>query len=789
MNYNLLKQIIRNLWKRKLTNSINLFGIVMGLSVSSLLLLYTVSEFSSNNFFPNYENIYRVDSNWGKKLSIKHATLLRQHVPEIEHLTLYQYSWSWKDLIKYNAVDYNIKDAVYADSVFFKVLQFKPLYGDLKSALDSKYSMVITKSEAERIFGTANVVGKVVPFKASNFGINKYTIKAVINDLPTNCSFKFQVVVSLNSLLDLESYSYNVNYWGTMNFSAFAMLANGSSNKVVEEKMNLAANKHTPENSRGHLPYHLNSIEGLHFDSKGGDGVFITNKKSTVFILGGLGLLILLLAGINYFNLNIAQIEDSNIEIGIRKTIGANSFNIGYQSFLSTIILFVFAIVVSSFVVALILPPFNSFTGSSFVLTDFLTPANMFFLVGFLIVSGLLFGIFPAIFSAKHSPITAISKKSNLKNIGFAKYGLVTLQFFLAIVLISSTLMLNKQNSFLVNSNYGYNKENILYVPIGTEALPKINVLENEFENEAVVKEVAFGSGVFGEVNNRWGRNMFCKGEKTHINFSVMWVCRDFFKLFGLEVVEGNGFGNESYRNKDIIYNQAFFKKYSIKEPFSSCLAEDGSKHRTVGIIKDFKFNSLKHNIEPIGFICEKKEAEVLFVKFAQASPQKIHQTIKKFEKIWKNVSPNYPFEYHFLDKHYETVYEKEIKLMKVFAVGSVLAILIASLGLFCIAYIVIGKRIKEIGIRKVNGAKVSEILVTINKEFVVWISMSFILACPVFYYAMNKWLENFAFKTTISFGIFVLSGLIVLGIALLTISWQSWKAATRNPVEALRYE
>jgi len=785
-----IKQILRNLWRSRFLNAVNLLGIVIGLTTCILLLLYVKTQYQADKCFPDYENIYQINSNWGSSISEKYIKLFKENVAEVKEMTLYQYSWSWQDIIYYNETNYKIDDVVYADSSFFEVFQFKTLNGNANEALKQAFGMVITKKEALRIFGSTDIVGQSFPFKTSDFGTHEYTIKAIIDDIPENSSIHFQAVLPLASLMKIDWYKNNADHWGTCNYRGFVLLHKYANPKQVAQKFDSLCLSTVPEWAQDIAPFYLNGLKGLHFDLQSNDGVFATSNQTLVNLLAAIGILILLLAGINYFNLNLSQLEQNNTRIGISKVVGASKFNIAFQSILSTLIIYFLGLIITTFVIITILPLFNEITGSSFNFHSFFNPSNLQVFIAFILISGLIFGIFPALISSKLKPLSMLNKKKIFSQKQPVMQVLVVFQFTLSIALIASTILIYKQNKYLLTANYGFDAEQIMYIPISPDLDNKLDVLEHEIEQLASVAGVAMSSEVFGNVEQNWGRNMYGDGETKDIEIANVWVSADFMQLFNIDLIKGRAFDEQSAEKREMIYNEAFIKKYNIKNPLQTSLNSDFKKYNTVGVIRNFNFGTLHDPITPFAFICSNDGSlSTLFVKFNTLNNVQTQSLIADLGKIWNNYSPNFPFEYKFMNTHYHDVYENEIRMSKILTMASILSILLASLGLFCLSYFIIGKRIKEIGVRKVNGAKVTEILALLNVDFIRWITIAFIVAIPISWYAMNKWLATFAYKTTINWWIFLVAGLITLFIALFTVSWQSYRAARKNPVEALRYE
>jgi len=761
---------------------------VIGLTCSTLLFLYVKKEMEADRFFPSHERIVRVESNWGPRLSLNQAKLIQKSLPEIEQMTLYQASWSGQDIIRYNQIDYLIQPVIYADSSFFNVFKFNCQYGDLSTSLMLPYSMVLTQSEAQKIFGSENPVGKTVQLKTTTFGIHEYTVTAVMNDIPNNCSFRFNMVLSVSGLMKIDWYRENAEHWGTCNNTGFALLSPQADFKQMNEKAKTAFVSQSPEWVHDAIPFNYSLLDNLHLSDFDTDGVFITNNLFTVRLLGAIGLLILLVGGINYFNLNRAQVDENRKQLSIRRTIGANSQQIMLHSLTTTGLILLSAIIVSIGLISIFLPLFNHYTQSAFALGNVFTVSNIG-LMGLLILFVLLFfGVLPAIVTSQQ-PLVLSLKVNHSPAKQRQQYGLMVFQFGITMVLLIGALFIYKQNYFMMEHNDGFPKQNILYVNQNPESALKALYLEQEFEKVTGVTGVGFGSELFGDFGENWGRQLYYNGGQIHVNFNLLNVSYDLPELFNLQIAEGNGFTQESEKRQDIMVNQTLSKKYEMAQVIGSSLNEDKKTNNVVGVIKDIYQKSLHESIEPLALRCTDDKSGILYVRFDGVSPLQMKKSIERFKEIWQEVSPNFPFDYQFLDGHYRDIYESEIKLMNLIIAATTLSIIMAVLGLIGLAFFMIGKRTKEIGVRKVNGAKVIEILTLLNVDFIKWILLAFIIAIPVAWFALQKWLENFAYKTSLNWWVFLLGGMLTLCVALLTVLWQSWRAATRNPVEALRYE
>jgi putative ABC transport system permease protein len=779
---------LRNLKRNKFFTMINLVCMIIGLTCSSLLFLYVKKEMQSDQFFPQYENTFLITSDWGNSLAINHARLLKKSLPEIEQITCYHRTWSYQELINYNQTDFELKDAIYADSAFFNVFQYKALYGDLTTALMQPYTMVLTRPEAQKIFGNGNPVGKIIRLKTSTFDIHDYSITAVLDDIPNNCSFHFNAVASLAGLMKIDRYKQNAEHWGTCNYTTFARLAKGADIEQMNEKAKTAFLNGSPEWVHDIVPFKFIPLDGLHFYASDTDGVFVPNRLFTVNLLGAIGMLILLVAGINYFNLNRAQVDENRKQWSIRRTVGATRKQIIFHSLTTTSVIFAIAFTVSLLLIFLILPAFNSYTHSRFTFTGLFSSSNLLLIISLVATVLLFFGLIPAIITS-NQPVVGTLKKVNPVQVQKRQFGQMVFQFGISMVLIIGAIFIYKQNQFMLNHDDGFRKKNIVYLKMNSEAKEKSSYLEQEYEKMPGVSAVSYGSDLMGDFSENWGRTLYCDKEDKEINVNVLNVSCDFPELFGLQVLEGNGFNESSPGRNDILVNQAVGRNFEIEKVIGASLSNDRKNNNVVGVIKDINQKSLHEKIKPLILRCVEDNRAIMFVRFDNLSMVQMDRTLDKFKTIWQEVSPDYPFNYEFLDSHYKAIYEKELKLMNLIVAATGLSIILSALGLIGLAYFMISKRKKEIGVRKVNGAKVVEILLLLHADFIKWILLAFILAAPAAWYAIQKWLENFAYKTELSWWVFALGGFLTLLMALLTVFIQSYKAAIRNPVESLKYE
>ena len=404
------------------------------------------------------------------------------------------------------------------------------------------------------------------------------------------------------------------------------------------------------------------------------------------------------------------------------------------------------------------------------------------------IVIGFVAGVLPALALSKFRPISLLTGKSKSHYQGInLKRGLIVFQFTISITLIICTLTITRQLSLVKNSNMGFDTENVINVKLSPEV--KNVTLKDKLQKIPGIEAVSFSRWYPGNIGENWGRPLVYNGVETEINFATENADASYIDLMGLEIVQGRKFSDLKTDVGNAIINETAMKEFGLENPLDAFFQKRGEINKIIGVVKDFNFQSLHNHIKPLVIFCAEDHLFSVNVRLAAGDFNTISKTLDRTKESWNEVSPSFPFEFEFIDQQIESLYQTEMVFEKIFRYGSMFAIFISCLGLFGVVLSSTEQRRKEIGIRRVNGANIGEILLMLNKDFIKWVIIAFVIAAPAAWFIMNKWLENFAYRTALSWWIFALAGLLVLGIALLTVSWQSWKTATQNPVEALRYE
>ncbi len=784
-----IKITFRSLLKNKVVSVLNLIGLTVGITVSMLVFLFVLKEKNTDKFIPDIKNIYVLTDNKEPYFSQNMVNHVKTEIPEIDNITYCAFDWSPQVFLAKNKESFKVEKMLTADSCFFRVFQFKPVLGDPKNGLNAANKIVLTRSLAEKIFGKENPIGNTVTYNASYLSGIDLEVTAVIEDLPQSSSWDFGAVLSFQTNYQIDWYVDNMKSWGSRNYKAFARLNKNVSEPIVEDKLVKINRAELPENYKESINYGLFPFQKAYFDYPE-LGILKTGNRFTVSVIGIVGLLILLLSCVNYVNMITAQREKRYKNVGIYKTMGSSRRKIIEMATTESALMLLITIAASFAFILLILPAFNTITGSRFTIYEIFS-GN--FLVLYVFIAGVmvfLTGVIPGmIFGNK--PITLLIKKNvSASGNNWTRNGLLVFQFVVSIALITSILVINRQNNYMQNKDTGFVKENIVYANTNEAIYKQINAFKSEIKQIAGIGDITFSESVLIANDQNWGMNFSNNGEKYDIQFSKLSVASNFFDFFGIKLNEGNGFNDNSKLNKDFIINKTAKADFRI-ENINDARITIGEPHegKIIGVVDDYNFESLHVPVRAAAFRCSGDCDDVLYMKVNTQNLASFNNTMKEVKQLWDRISPDFPLEYQFLDQKYAAMYAKETQFQRFLMYTTIVSLILSCLGLVGLTFFVMEQRTKEIGIRKVNGAKISEILAMLNKDFIKWVAIAFIVACPIAYYAMYKWLESFAYKTNLSWWIFALAGVLALGIALLTVSWQSWRAATRNPVEALRYE
>ncbi|MBN2773189.1 MAG: ABC transporter permease, partial [Prolixibacteraceae bacterium] len=710
----------------------------------------------------------------------------------------------WNFNIKYGDITFMEDNVCFAEPDIFKILTFKFVEGNPENVL-GKDQVVITKSIAEKYFGDENPVGK----KLVADNENTMTVSGVIEDYPENSHLKCDFICSYLSLRNSDVNIENDYFLGNNNFSDNVVLAYAKFNKnsdigLFNSKIPSFIDRYIPagKNDQGQdipassrMNFTVRQVEDIHLYSHKLNEVRTNSDISYIYLFSVLAVLIIAIACINFFNLSTATIDKRFNETGVKKVFGIKKCEIYFQFIAES-----FFLVLASTLIALILswllqPVLKSFVGIS-INFKLINPILFYSSVsGLIIILSFVTGFVPGNHLARLKPIRMLKEKSISKpgKVGYRNV-LVVFQFVAAIGLFISTGAIYKQMDYIKSKDLGFDKENIVLIPAQDEIINNWNSIYQQLLSNSNIKEACLSKSTIGgrllddpglqiNLNGNWER---FPGKIPHIRTD-----HNFFKTYGIKIIAGRDFDSEISTDSEsaFILNETAVKQLGI-ENYNDIIGKqvggNGKVGKVIGVANDFNYESLHTTVIPMVTYISLNSANTLSVKINQASA---NSAVRYIESVLDDYCSDFQFTYSFFDSRLADQYINESKMMSLTGFASVLAIFIAGLGLLGLSLFFTERKTKEIGIRKVNGARVSEVVSLLNKDFIKWVNIAFIVSAPVAFFLMNNWLKNFAYKTNLSWWIFALSGLLALGIALLTVSFQSWRAARRNPVEALRYE
>jgi putative ABC transport system permease protein len=697
-------------------------------------------------------------------------------------------------LVKYQDKVFKEADILYAQSSFFNIFSFPLAIGKADSTILAINHAVITQETARKYFGDENPIGKMITID----GASDYEITGIVKSAPENSHLRFDILLSYDNLIK-ASRSWD-NSWVSERVYSYILVSPGTNIAALQAKL-----PQIPEAFIGQhmkeafylLEYKLVKLTDIHLHSSISNELEVNGNYRSVVSLGIVAFLILLVAFINYINLATSRSIERAHEVGIRKVSGALMKDLIFQFLTESAFLNFIALVVSLAGIILLLPFFKQIMQSPLHI-DYLYVVLLFVI---LLVSGtLLTGLLPAIYISKFSPGIVLKGKSptNSKWLIPLKNSLVVFQFTISVILIIGTITILRQVNFMKNHDLGFKIKGLMVVdgPRIQRAnsldsyLKSTEAFKNDIKALSNVSNITGSSSVPGtEIRNSRVFGIPVPGRNTEKKIEIYYIDNNFFDTYGLTILAGNNFGQSANEETNkIIINESALVYYGFEnaERTVGKFLRGGRQEVSIkGIINDFNQESLKVLPGPIAFL--NQPANIFYT--IKANMEGIDKLIPQIEKIWISHYPENPFHYFFLNDFYNKQYIADHRFSGLFLVSSILAIIIACLGLSGLSAYSITRRTKEIGIRKANGSSNIQVLVLLNKDFVRWVVIAIVIATPVAWYALNNWLKNYAYKTTLSWWIFILSGLIVLTVALLTVSLQSWRASRRNPVEALRYE
>ena len=797
MLFNYFKITLRTLLRNKVYAIINITGLSIGLAAAMLIMLYTKDEVSYDRFHANNPNIYRVTSQWIKPDgSLDHkdgntgdfqGPKFKESIPEIQAFVRVQSEY--KDIRSKN--DIKGYEMLRVDPNFFSVFSFPFLSGNPKNALQKPNAIVISEEMAKKFFNTTDVLGKTIELK-NNDKFEPYQITGVTPKCPQNSSIKFDFL--LPKLVDAKEYTNNEN-WFNFFQNTFVLLHPKANVQQVEAKMRQVYEADSKQAAQEMLVkygikekvvYLLQPLLAMHLstDLAANNGLVDASNPMYSYILTGIALFILLIACINFVNLTIARSLKRAKEIGVRKVVGSNRNQLILQflgeSFLLSFVAFIFAI----FLVESALPIFNQLSNKALSLSYLFDLKLVIGYVVIFIITALLSGFYPAFVLAGFHPVQTLYGRFSFSGKNYLQKSLVVLQFGLASFLIIATLTISLQFNYLINKDLGYDDTNVILVNTGQNIsrLRAASFKEQLLKNPNII-QVAPKNGGF------WGTIAKVNGQ-TEISFAYETIDEDYLPLYKIPMVKGRNFSKDfADSTSSVIVNEAFVKKAGWKNPIGQVVDfwyRENERYKVVGVVKDYHFDALTQEIKPQLFTAKSNGFGMVHIKI---QPKSESACLAHIEKTFKSFFPTNAYSYKFKDLENEKAYESEDKWKQMMLFGAILTIFISCIGLFGLATLSAEKRNKEVGIRKVMGASVASITTLLSVDFLKLVVISFVFAFPAAWYAMQQWLEKYPYRTEISIWIFVGTAILTSLIALLTVGWQSIKAALMNPVKSLKSE
>ncbi|MEO9868881.1 ABC transporter permease [Ekhidna sp.] len=801
---------LRNLFKHKFYSFINILGLSIGLTCFLMISLYVVDELSYDKFHSDAERIYRMDfsgningSEFITALSSAPAgPTMPQEFPEVEESTRLRGSGNWTIRRKSETNAYNEEDVVFADSNFFTFWDFNLIKGDPNTCLERPNTLVINQSTAKKIFGDDDPVGEIVILDNDE----DWEITGVYEDMPSNSHFQFGLMLSMESREEAKQ-----KFWMSFNFNTYLKLAKGSDPDDLEAKFPDLIQKYIgPEieqfmgasmeefaaagNSAG---FYLFPLTDIHLESDKLGDLEANGDIKYILIFTAIALFILILACINFMNLSTARSAGRAKEVGVRKAMGAYKGQLRKQFLTEAFLITFIAILIAYGLSFLLLEQFNTLADKVMNFDKLLSPAFILIMAGVLVTVGFLAGSYPAFFLSRFRPVDVLKGKVNLGlKGGGLRSTLVVLQFCVSIIMIIGTAIVYEQLSYIQNKKLGFSKDHVLLVHNPWMMGDKSESYKDEALQYAKVQSATL-SGFLpvpsNNNNNLWFPGANPTKDESYV-FSEFQVDHDYLKTLDIEIKEGRDFSRDFVSDSSaILLNEAAVERLGWDKAIGEKLSTyEGSQEEptvatftVVGVVKNFHFQSLRNSIEPLIFQLGNSRG-FLSLKI---DSDNIPSTVSFLEEKWIEFAPGQPFEYSFLDQEFNEMYENEQKLGQIFGVFAFLAIFIACLGLYGLAAFTAEQRTKEIGVRKVLGASIMSIITLLSKEFIKLVGIAFIIAAPISYFFMDKWLEDFENRTNIDLTVFLLAGIVALVIAWVTMSFQSWNAARANPAKSLKDE
>ena len=796
---NYFKVAARNLLKHKGYSFINILGLAVGIAASVLIMLYVLDERSYDRFHAKADRIYRITADWSNKGDSKiHqlgtpsvlARTIRDKYPQAESVTqLCGPLGDW--VIKYGEIGLKETEVYGAEPSFFKTFTFPLIKGDPATALTDPDCVVLSQSLASKCFRDEDPLGRTLDIQALG-GRKSYRVTGIARDVPLNSHFRFEMLVSMKTLFRGDERG-----WTSNEFTTYLLLSNGVTGKLMEEKL-VEIDKLYLDGGRTHMPWiwTLEPITQIHLHSDLATGNQPNGSAAYVNLFSVVAVLALLIAGINFVNLATARSAKRAKEVGIRKTVGSLKSQLVGQFLGESIMLSLLALLLAIGLIQAALPFYRNLTGRHLGLPYFGDPLVIPGLVGLALIVGILAGLYPAFFlsSFKQADVLKGSPLAGRKRGSHAlRNSLVVFQFAMSVLLIIGSLAIGSQLEYIKNRRLGFAKDHVVVVHNAEILGSRLDAYGERLKQRPDVLGVSSVRSIPGEGTPNWGIGVEGVATDRPLNMNILTCDQDFASVLDIRMTEGRFISRDFPSDANaVVINEKAAQYFGIPDPIGKKLRiwHTRKTYTIVGIMENIYFESLHEDVRPMGYLLpaaiNSTRRPYLLVRVGSAGTYEI---LSYLRKTWESFSPDLPFEFSFLDERVDALYQNDLRAGRVVSIFSGLAIFISCLGLFGLAAYVTEQRTKEIGVRKVLGARLGTILWLLTGQFVKWVAVANLIAWPVGYWLMHRWLESFAFRTSLSVWLFLGSGLAALLIAVATVSAQVMRTAAADPVKSLRYE
>ena len=785
---------IKMMFADKRQNFLSITGLTIGITVFLLINLYLKTELSFDKHIIDHENKFRVLKKGGEfRAAIfpyQAGVIIGSSIPELKSLCMVDRDHGQIGIASDN---YTIENVLVSDSSFISMFNLEVLESDRNILLSEPATCIISESTATKLFGEESAIGKII--EQADRG--KLKVSAIFKDLPHTSHLKADLILSRSTWRSLKWKNRYFTAWNQQGTNIYISLNKGSDQNRFQNKLTSAILKGAPwfegvidEEVLSNFQIQLQPMKDIHLYSSDiqWDGAVVKNNTSTLRAFALVMLLVILMASFNYINLNTASLENKNKNSGILKSMGAGRTQIFGFFLMQSLIAGAIAIVLSYFLAWIGTPYVQLVLGAPLDYLDLFNLELLLTLTGIIFSIVVLSGIYPAMLFSRVQTITNIQMKSGHKTSKMSlRSVLVTLQFIFSMFLIITLFGIHSQIKLLTSKELGFNKEQLLEIQFYKNE-KNYQALVQELRKLPIIKSITAASNMPCEyINNESPLKLIEDNASEGVQGCIVGVEPNYFETFETGIINGRFFDKNLHtEEKNVLVNETAVKMLKLNSPIGKQIEFMTKKYTIIGVVKDVQYRTLRESSMPVLYSSDYSNYRKIAIKLM---PGNHADAVNRVSEVWSRVFPNQSMDFSFFDEKLQNNYKTEVNQLKLFNILVIISIFILILGLLGLVLFTTEKRTKEIGIRKVNGAKVTEILAMLNRDFIKWVAIAFVIACPIAYYAMNKWLENFAYKTTLSWWIFALAGLLALGIALLTVSWQSWRAARRNPVEALRYE